>query len=276
MLFISCMLFCGACSDNTAEKEPTSAIVGLDKPIVSEVSYNSAIVQVNIKGALLKEAGICYGTTSNPNVLNNAIKGNEGSNSFSMRIKGLSLDKTYYVKSYTIDSENELYYSEATSFTTRSNEQMEALENYEPPTYSDNYAPIADWQNHSQWNLANVHDPTVFKAEDGYYYMYQTDASYGYAADKGGGHFFARRSKDLVYWEYMDGSMLKVLAWVKEKLNGYRETLGLEPIESPNYGYWAPVARKVRDGLYRLYYCIVINDPIEVNHDSEPWEKDLL
>lgn len=57
MLFISCMLFCGACSDNTAEKEPTSAIVGLDKPIVSEVSYNSAIVQVNIKGALLKEAG---------------------------------------------------------------------------------------------------------------------------------------------------------------------------------------------------------------------------
>ena len=30
-------------------------------------------------------------------------------------------------------------------------------------------------------NLANVHDPSVMKAADGYYYMYQTDASYGNA-----------------------------------------------------------------------------------------------
>ena len=48
------------------------------------------------------------------------------------------------------------------------------------PTYLDNYTSIASWSSNSQWNLANVHDPTVEKCGD-YYYMYQTDASYGNA-----------------------------------------------------------------------------------------------
>jgi arabinan endo-1,5-alpha-L-arabinosidase len=63
------------------------------------------------------------------------------------------------------------------------------------PTYADNYSSIAAWGSNSQWNLANVHDPTVEKCGD-YYYMYQTDASYGNSTD-GHGHFFYRRSKDL-------------------------------------------------------------------------------
>lgn len=41
------------------------------------------------------------------------------------------------------------------------------------------------------------------KTDDGYYYMYQTDASYG-NAHSGNGHFHARRSKDLVNWEYLE------------------------------------------------------------------------
>ena len=67
------------------------------------------------------------------------------------------------------------------------------------PTYADNYTSIGSWNSRSQWNLANVHDPTVEKDGD-YYYMYQTDASYGNAHD-GHGHFHHRRSKDLVNWE---------------------------------------------------------------------------
>lgn len=58
--------------------------------------------------------------------------------------------------------------------------------------------------------------PTVMKADDGYYYMYQTDASYGNAHD-GHGHFHARRSKDLVNWEYMGATMKSTPTWVKRK-----------------------------------------------------------
>ena len=57
--------------------------------------------------------------------------------------------------------------------------------------------------------------------------------------------------------------MQEAPAWVKEKLNTLRAEEGLAPIENPNYGYWAPVVRKIRNGLYRMYYCIVVNDNID-------------
>ena len=68
------------------------------------------------------------------------------------------------------------------------------------------------------------------KADDGYYYMYQTDASYG-NAHSGNGHFHARRSKDLVNWEYLGATMSETPpTWIKEKLNAYRQEMGLEPV----------------------------------------------
>lgn len=137
------------------------------------------------------------------------------------------------------------------------------LSNYTCPTYEDNYTSIADWSKRSQWNLANVHDPTVMKAADGYYYMYQTDASYG-NAHEGHGHFHARRSKDLVNWEYMGGVMnANQPVWVKDSLNAIRSRQGLDPINSPSLGYWAPCARKVNDNLYRMYYAIVVDNYIK-------------
>ena len=51
--------------------------------------------------------------------------------------------------------------------------------------------------------------------------------------------------------------------WIKEKLNAYRQEMGLEPIDNPSYGYWAPVARKVSNGKYRMYYSIVITNYIQ-------------
>ena len=136
------------------------------------------------------------------------------------------------------------------------------LANYKCPTYVDNYVSIADWSKRSQWNLANVHDPSVMKAADGYYYMYQTDASYG-NAHEGHGHFHARRSKDLVNWEYLGGTMTVVPAWVKTKLNEIRAEQGLAPITNPSYGYWAPCGRKVKDHPYRMSYAIVVNNTIK-------------
>ena len=132
------------------------------------------------------------------------------------------------------------------------------MDKYIAPSYPDDYTSIADWGNRSQWNLANVHDPSIVLAEDGYYYMYQTDASYG-NAHEAGGHFHCRRSKDLVNWEYMGGTMNSLPDWVIPKLNEIRNAMGLNEVQPDinTFGYWAPCVRKVRNGLYRMYYSIV-------------------
>jgi len=140
------------------------------------------------------------------------------------------------------------------------------------PTYADNYTSIAAWSNRSQWNLANVHDPTVEKCGD-YYYMYQTDASYG-NAHEGYGHFFYRRSKDLVNWEFMGAAMTAAPAWVKDSLNNKRARMSpaLPAIENPNYGFWAPCIRKVGN-KYRLYYSIVVTNPIIGSDANTSWSE---
>ena len=133
---------------------------------------------------------------------------------------------------------------------------------YVAPTYKDDYTSIAAWTNRASWNLANVHDPTVMKADDGYYYMYQTDASYG-NSHVGHGHFFCRRSKNLVDWEFLGSTMAGIPTWVKVKLNEIRANMGIsastaEFSDATQFGFWAPCARKVKTGLYRMYYVITI------------------
>ena len=144
------------------------------------------------------------------------------------------------------------------------------LANYVAPTYNDDYTSIASWDNRSKWNLANVHDPTVVKADDGYYYMYQTDASYG-NAHLGHGHFFCRRSKNLVDWEFMGATMSSLPSWVKTKLNEIRANMGLSAStvnfsDETQFGFWAPCVRRVSSNLYRMYYVITI--PGTINGDN--------
>lgn len=142
-------------------------------------------------------------------------------------------------------------------------EAEEQLAAYTSPAYADDYRTLASWDNHEQWNLANVHDPTVFKAADGYYYMYQTDASYGNAHTTAGGHFMGRRSKDLVNWEYVGCPMQNLPSWIQDSIASYRSKLGLGTSsinfsDEWSFGYWAPCARKINDNLYRMYYSIVM------------------
>ena len=89
-----------------------------------------------------------------------------------------------------------------------------------------------------------------------------TDASYG-NAHTAGGHFHARRSRNLIDWEYLGGTMTDAPTWVLTKLNEIREKQGLSAITNPQYGYWAPTVRKVREGLYRMYYSIVVDNYIQ-------------
>ena len=146
---------------------------------------------------------------------------------------------------------------------------------YRGPQDPDHYNKIAGWDQRDKWNLANVHDPSVVKAADGYYYMYQTDASYG-NAHTAGGHFHGRRSKDLIKWEYLGGTMQSLPDWVIPKLNEIRKGMGLaEANPDVNaFGYWAPDVLKVNDNLYRMYYSIVV--PGYLNGDRSWGERAFI
>ncbi|RZJ68672.1 MAG: arabinan endo-1,5-alpha-L-arabinosidase [Flavobacterium sp.] len=142
------------------------------------------------------------------------------------------------------------------------------VETFPGPTYPDNYTSIAGWENRAQWNLANVHDPSVVK-EGNYFYMYQTDASYG-NAHEGHGHFHSRRSTDLVNWEYIGSTMTAAPAWVKDTMNSKRAQMGLPAIDNPSFGFWAPCVRKV-GSVYRMYYSIVVNNLITGTDPNTSW-----
>ena len=151
---------------------------------------------------------------------------------------------------------------------------------YTIPTYADDYSSISAWSDREEWNLANVHDPSVVFDGD-YYYMYATNASYG-NAHVGHGHFHGRRSRDLVNWSYIGASMPETPSWVKDSLNSIRTGLGLDPIANPQYGHWAPVVRKVGN-VYRMYYCIIIDNFIgngqpnsEANFDNTWTERAFI
>lgn len=160
---------------------------------------------------------------------------------------------------------------------TPNNPTSEDLAKYVCPTYNDNYTSVAAWTQRSKWNLANVHDPSVIKAADGYYYMYQTDASYGNVHNSDvrnsnkHGHFFCRRSKNLVDWEFVGASMVGLPSWIKPKLNEIRKQMGVPERDDTyfandlDFGYWAPCVRKVNDNLYRMYYCITCPGTINGN-----------
>lgn len=133
------------------------------------------------------------------------------------------------------------------------------------PTYADDYSAISGWDYRKQWNLANVHDPSVVYWTDGYYYEWGTDASYGNAHD-GHGHFLGKRSKDLVNWQVVPGIFTTPPDWVTTKINEILTAAGKDNVTSSqiDLSYWAPVVRKITvDGQtkLRMYYSMPVNKP---------------
>lgn len=149
---------------------------------------------------------------------------------------------------------------------------------YQAPEYPDYYRSISGWGDRAKWNLANVHDPSVVRADDGYYYMYTTDASFG-NAHSGHGHFMCRRSRNLVDWEFMGATMSRLPQWVKPKLNEIRAAMGLgestaDFTNDELFGYWAPCVRRVKSGLYRMYYAITC--PSYIDGDNSWGERAFI
>lgn len=258
-LLLACVFMLVACDDDENTGFGPEG-VRIETPQIVEMTDAGATISAAFsiqEGVRYTGIGFCYSTDNEPTIYDSAVKGTVSNGTVTAILNTSELPAICYVRAFICIYNGATVYSEAT--LVGGDEQ---LLNYQAPAYPDDYTSIAGWESRDQWNLANVHDPSVMKADDGYYYMYQTDASYG-NAHEAGGHFHCRRSQNLVDWEYLGGTMQETPAWVKEKLNTLRAEEGLAPIENPNYGYWAPVVRKIRNGLYRMYYCIVVNDNID-------------
>ena len=247
-----------ACSDIVGDEHTTPLTV--TTPTVTTTTSSTAIASADAYGSAITRRGFCYGTSENPTI--------EGSRALATKknmvvtLVSLQPSTTYHVRAFA-QTINEVVYSDDVTFTTPAASSSD-LSNWKAPEYIDDYRSISSWENRSAWNLANVHDPTVMKADDGYYYMYQTDAGYG-NPQAGHGHFHARRSADLVNWEYLGATMSDLPTWVEPKLNEIRKAMGLgaSTADFSKCGYWAPCARKVKSGLYRMYYAITIDGYID-------------
>lgn len=257
-IWMSLLLVLAACSDGLDNIEYNSdSGITVAAPEVTETTGTSLTLTASATGNVgdIVRRGFCYSANAQtPTISDNVVDADEN---FSASISGLMGSTTYYVRAFVYGN-SRYTYSDPVEATTGAMSLDEQLANYVAPAYPDDYSSIADWTNRSQWNLSNVHDPTVVLADDGYYYMYQTDASYG-NAHTAGGHFHGRRSKNLVDWEYLGGTMQELPDWVIPKLNEIRTAMGLEEVNPSvdDFGYWAPCVRKVSSGLYRMYYSIV-------------------
>jgi beta-xylosidase len=255
---------CGGSDDPEPSPSPTptpTQTITVSEPVVSDITTSSAVAKATVSPTTgVTKMGFCYSTSQEPTTADKTVT--SATSDMNVTISGLSAGTTYHIRGFA-ESGGKTYYSTSAQFTTEAGAPSDPLASYVAPDYADDYRNISTWANRNRWNLANVHDPSVMLAEDGYYYMYCTDAGFG-NPQAGHGHFHCRRSKNLVDWEYLGATMQSLPSWVKTKLNEIRAAMGLgaSTTDFNKCGFWAPCARKVRNGLYRMYYVITIDGTI--------------
>ena len=89
----------------------------------------------------------------------------------------------------------------------------------------------------------SVHDPSIIKAEDGYFYIF-------------GSHMAAARSPDLIAWEQ--------ISWNAGDRNTLVENAAEEMKEALTWArtntFWAPDVQQLNDGRYYYYYCACVGN----------------
>lgn len=256
MFLLGISLSIVACSD---EIEEETTALSVTTPVVSSVTATTAYMTATATGSGITHRGFCYSTSPNPTTSDRRV--DQVDASMATTVAALKANTTYHVRAYA-QSHSEVLYSDDVEFKTLATDTKSSLDSWKAPLYDDDYRLISTWVKRFSWNLANVHDPTVVKGDDGYYYMYCTDAGFG-NPQATHGHFHCRRSLDLVNWEYMGAAMPdeNPPAWVFTKLNEIHKNMGLSRsmADPAKCGYWAPCVRKVRNGLYRMYYAITVD-----------------
>jgi arabinan endo-1,5-alpha-L-arabinosidase len=107
---------------------------------------------------------------------------------------------------------------------------------------ADTYANVRTLSD--EWGPYNVHDPSIMKADDGYYYAYSTDVMWGGTPPVG---IQVRRSADLVEWKYLGTAFNALPPQASAFITAHGGT--------PNQSLWAPYILKHGDE-YRLYYSL--------------------
>lgn len=277
-MFAAGLLFLGACSDDNDINYPEGQGIVIEKPYASQggSTHLSLATIFHMKSdARYTKAGYVVSENPNPTIYGSVYEGIVSGDTLKVELTDLAPLRKYYIRAFMSEYKGNVIYSDNIEYFTEQGNDAEALAHYKGPGHPDWYVDIAGWGSRDKWNLANVHDPSVVKAADGYYYMYQTDASYGNVHLQGG-HFHGRRSRDLVNWEYLGGTMPDLPEWIVPKLNEIRAEMGL-PEATPaksDFGYWAPSVVKVNDGLYRMYYSIVV--PGLLNGDGTWGERAFI
>lgn len=85
---------------------------------------------------------------------------------------------------------------------------------------------------------ANVHDPSVILADDGYFYIY-------------GSHMAAARSQDLMSWEMISRNAESGCKLFEDVQTELQEAL----FWAKTATFWASDVQQLADGRYYLYYC---------------------
>ena len=224
LIFLPCAaLLMVACSGSDSDNGGgSSSSLSVSTPVVSSITSSSAVVSATATGSGITSRGVCYGSSANPTINNSKVTGTSAN--MTLTLASLQPSTTYHVRAFA-QTNSEIVYSSDVTFTTTEKSTSD-LDKWVAPTYADDYRDFADWANRSRWNLANVHDPSVVKADDGYYYMFCTDAGFG-NPQSGHGHFHCRRSANLVDWEYLGATMTNLPAWIQTKLNEIRAQMGL-------------------------------------------------
>lgn len=84
-----------------------------------------------------------------------------------------------------------------------------------------------------------VHDPSIIKADDGYYYIY-------------GSHMAAAKSADLIDWEYISRDATNAGCTLVENV----QTQMAEALKyAKTTTFWAPDVVQLANGTYVMYYC---------------------
>jgi len=110
----------------------------------------------------------------------------------------------------------------------------------------------------------SVHDPSIIKAEDGYFYIY-------------GSHMAAARTKDLMRWESISTNAGRGCKLVDNVQVQMKDALSWAQTDT----FWAPDVCRLNDGRYYMYYCCCRGDSplsamgVAVSDNPEGPYKDL-
>lgn len=89
----------------------------------------------------------------------------------------------------------------------------------------------------------SVHDPSIIKADDGYFYIF-------------GSHMAAAKSADLISWEQFSWNATDRNTLVENAAEEMKDALTWAKTNT----FWAPDVQQLNDGRYYYYYCTCVGN----------------